>query len=338
MLHIESVFRSCVLLIAACGGAAGAPANDEHVVASGAASSTPASATPIAVTAVAASGPPLVAPTHAMSLRDARRYMVQLVNRDRATEGLPPVDLDEGPAQTAGQSHAEDMARLGFLGHWGSDGSVPEQRVTEAGGADVDFENAFCVTDEKKRELDPRATFDATDIERAESMFFHETPPNDGHRKTILGKFRKRVGIGIAMPRPLPNEIIVPCISQEFVDTYGTYEPLPRSIKAGQTLHVAGTASNDVKLGAVGIAKLDDPKALSVSELNKRRTYPQPAPSEMFWPRGYQTRLELKTNGQSFSIDVPTSAPRGLYEVSVWAQHAGEKSFGAISLRTIRVE
>jgi len=29
---------------------------------------------------------------------------------------------------------------------------------------------------------------------------------------------------------------------------------------------------------------------------------------------------------------------RGLYEISVWAQHPGEKSFGAVSLRTIRVE
>ncbi len=265
--------------------------------------------------------------------------MVQLINRDRASQGLPPVTLDEGPPTAAGQAHAEDMARLGYLGHWGSDGSVPEQRVTEAGGADVDFENAYCVTDEKRRSLEPNPHISPVEIERAESMFFNEQPPMDGHRKTILGKWRRRVGIGIAMPHPAENEIIVPCISQEFVDNYGTYDALPKSIKLGATLHVAGTLSNDVKIGAVGLGRIEEPKPLPSSELNKRRTYPQPQPYEMYWPHGFQTRIELKTNGQSFSIDVPVSdhGQRGLYEVSVWAQHPGEKSFGAVSLRTIRV-
>ena len=94
-----------------------------------------ASATP-----TSSSTPP--APTAALTIPEARKYMLQLINRDRASQGLSPVELDEGAAMTAGQAHAEDMARLGYLGHWGSDGSVPEQRITEAGGADVDFENA----------------------------------------------------------------------------------------------------------------------------------------------------------------------------------------------------
>jgi uncharacterized protein YkwD len=275
-----------------------------------------------------------------LTLSEARRYMLQLVNRDRASQGLAALVLDEGGAQSAGQAHAEDMAHLGYLGHWGSDGSVPEERVTRAGGADVDFENAYCVTDEKTRALDPAARFAPAEIERAESMFFNETPPNDGHRKTILGKWRKRVGIGIAMPRPAQNEIIVPCISQEFVDTYGTYEPLPKAIKVGATLHIAGTLSSDVKIGAVGLSRSDMPTPLVPAELNKRRFYPLPVPYEMFWPHGYKTRIELKTSGQTFSVDVPVSdhGARGLYEVSVWAQHPGEKDFTYVSLRTIRVE
>ena len=83
--------------------------------------------------------------------------MVALVNRDRATQGLGPVELDDGAPTVAGQAHAEDMARLGYLGHWGSDGSVPEQRHTEAGGSDMVLENALCFTDEAKRTLDPKA-------------------------------------------------------------------------------------------------------------------------------------------------------------------------------------
>jgi len=266
--------------------------------------------------------------------------MLQLINRDRASQGLGPVELDEGAATTAGQAHAEDMARLGYLGHWGSDGSVPEQRLTEAGGADADFENAYCVTDEHRRGVETNPRIAPAEIERAESMFFNEQPPMDGHRKTILGKWRKRVGIGIAMPKADPNEIVVPCISQEFIDTYGKYDALPKALKIGTTVHIAGTVSNDVKLGAIGLARIEEPKALPASELNKRRNYPQPQPYEMFWPHGFQTRIELKTTGQTFAIDLPLSdhGQKGLYEVSVWVQHPGEKSFGAISLRTIRVD
>jgi len=320
---------SALLLFVACGGSpAPTPAPP------------PPRATASAPTAsVAAVATVTVAPPAGMlTLEQARRYMVELINRDRATEHLPPVALDDGPPSRAGQAHADDMAHLGYLGHWGSDGSVPEQRITTAGGADVDFENAYCVTDEKRRPLDPNARFSPVEIERAEAMFFGEKPPNDGHRKTILGKWRRRVGLGIAMPLPVGNEILVPCISQEFTDAYGTYDALPRSIRAGSTLHVAGTLASDVKIGAVGVARLDDPKPLPVGELNQRRNYPQPTPSEMFWPHGFRTRIELATSGQSFSIDVPMPGPRGLYEISVWAQHPGDKSFTAVSLRTIRVE
>ena len=324
-----------VFLVSCAGASSSDPTTaPTYAPTASAAAVTSASAVPVASSAQTS------APSGALTIPEARKYMLQLINRDRASQGLPPVELDEGAATTAGQAHAEDMARLGYLGHWGSDGSVPEERLTAAGGADVDFENAYCVTDEHRRGLETHPPIAPAEIERAESMFFNEQPPMDGHRKTILGKWRKRVGIGIAMPKPDPNEIVVPCISQEFVDTYGNYEPLPKSLKVGATLHVAGAVSNDVKIGAVGLARIEAPKPLPASELNKRRNYPQPQPYEMYWPHGFQTKIELKTNGQSFSIDVPISdhGQKGLYEVSVWVQHPGERSFGAVSLRTIRVD
>ena len=139
------------------------------------------------------------------------------------------------------------------------------------------------------------------------------------------------------MPTALEHETVIPCVSQEFVDTYGTYDPLPKSVKAGGVVHVAGALSREVRVGAVGIAHLEDPRPLAPSELNKRRHYPLPAPAEMFWPHGYQTRIELKTTGQNFAIDVPV-LQRGLVEISVWAQFPGEKDFAYVSIRTLRVE
>ena len=170
-----------------------------------------------------------------LSVGEARRYMVTLINRDRATAGLAPVELDEGPPTRSGQGHAEDMASHGYLGHWGSDGSVPEQRLTEAGGSDMVLENALCFIDEVARKLDKAPTFERQEIERAEGMFFNEVPPNDGHRKNILKPAHKRVGIGIAQPIATPTELPVPCFAQEFTDPYGTYAAVPTRMKVGET-------------------------------------------------------------------------------------------------------
>jgi hypothetical protein len=267
--------------------------------------------------------------------------MLELVNRDRATQHLAPVELDEGPAMTAGQKHAEDMAHLGYLGHWGSDGSVPEQRNTEAGGADMIFENALCHTDEITRPLDPNAKFDPADLDFAESAFFNETPPNDGHRKTILRPGQKRVGIGLALAMPRPQEKITPCVSQEFTYHYGTYDKLPMKAKVGDTIHVAGTIENGAKLGGVGLSRLESPKPLGVHDLNQRRHYVQSDAYQMYFIEGFKTPIPVKVSGASFSIDLPLSdgGKPGLYEVSVWGNVPGQTEHGLISfsMRTIVV-
>lgn len=266
--------------------------------------------------------------------------MLDLVNRDRASQGLGPVALDDGPAQRAGQAHAEDMAKNGYLGHWGTDGSVPEQRYTEAGGSDMVMENASCFTDEQKRSLDGEPRIDPKQVEQTESMFFHEQPPHDGHRKNILKPFHKRVGIGVAQPVPTATEIPVPCISQEFVDDYGSYGSVPAKMRPGDTLHVDGTVASPATFAGVGLARVETPKPIAVDELNQRRSYPIPQPFQMYWPPGYETPIPVKVAGNKFSIDVPLSdgGRAGLYEVSVWASVPGTKELVMVSLRTIRAK
>jgi len=279
-------------------------------------------------------------PSKRLTVKEARQYMLSLVNRDRAKEKLPPITLDEGPAQAAGQAHAEDMAKLGYLGHWGSDGSVPEQRHSEAGGADMVLENALCFTDEQKRTLDGNPTIDPAQIERAESLFFDEVPPNDGHRKNILKAIHTKVGIGVAQPVETEKEIAVPCFAQEFVDGYGTYATLPKKAKVGATAHVEGTLSGGARPDGVGVARIVTPKPIVTAELNKRRTYPVPKPYQMYWGPGFVTPIQLKIDGQKFSIDVPLSdkGQPGLYEISVWAKIGASEEHTMVGLRTIIVE
>ena len=318
--------------------AAGAPAGETGVpgssaVAAPAASSPSAPAAKQVVTSVPR-------PTKRLTIAEARRYMLALVNRDRATQGLGPVELDEGAPTIAGQAHAEDMAHLGYLGHWGSDGSVPEQRHTEAGGEDMVLENALCFTDEAKRALDPKATIDPASVERSESMFFDEVPPNDGHRKNILKAAHTKVGIGIAQPIATPTEIPVPCFAQEFTDDYGAYTALPKRAKVGAVVHVEGTLANGARPSGVGVARIVKPAPIPAAELNKRRTYPVPKPFQMYWGPGFVTPVPVKIDGPKLAIDVALSdhAQPGLYEISVWAKLGTSDEHTMVSLRTVIVE
>lgn len=278
-------------------------------------------------------------PEGALTPVEARRYMVDLINQDRASMGIAPVVLDDGAATRAGQGHAEDMARNGYLGHWGTDGSVPEQRFTEAGGTDMVLENASCFADEKTRKLDPSPGIDPKNVALAEHMFFHEEPPHDGHRRNILMPWHKRVGIGVSQPVATPTEVPAPCFAQEFVDPYGTYTPAPRNMRVGDILHIAGTIAAPATFAGVGLARVDWPKPVPVSDLNRRRSYPVPAPYQMYWPPGFQTPIPVKVVGNQFAIDVPVSdgGKGGMYEFSVWASMPGTADFVMVSLRTMAV-
>jgi len=268
-----------------------------------------------------------------VGLEEARRYVLSLVNRDRAEEGLEPVERDE-TAERAGQRHVEDMVRVGFTAHWGSDGSVPEQRYTEAGGVHFVQENAACFFDGEPRELDPNPLFDPAALEQIESAFIHEQPPNDGHRKNILKKWHNFLGVGLAKPVGVDQ----PCMAQEFVDQYGDYDGLPREAKLGQTLTVAGSVSKPAEFGGVGLARVPPAKPLDAKHLNSTSTYPVPEPYVVYFPEGFKTPKPVKISGDRFSIDVaPNQGGPGRYQVSVWGRYPGNDAFVMVSLRTVDV-
>ncbi|MBK6459503.1 MAG: CAP domain-containing protein [Myxococcales bacterium] len=339
----------CLSIAALAVGAACSPAAPQGAHA-GSAPSVPTAASssgepPSAPALGATSAPPTRAeaprpvPAGKLRLADARRRMLALLNRDRASQGLPALVLDEGPAQRAAQRHAEDMARHSFLGHWGTDGSNPEQRHTEAGGVDMVLENASCVDDLKPRNLETDPLVDEATIAHAEHLFFDEVPPNDGHRRNILKPHHTRVGIGIALPVTTATEIGTPCFTQELVDGYGAYAPLPTAARVGQTVRVEGTISAPAVFGGVGVARVDSARAQSPAEANKRRVYPVPTPYQVYWPRGFVTPIPVDVSGATFRIDVPLDDQKrpGLYEISVFGKLPGMKAHGMLSLRTIEV-
>jgi hypothetical protein len=107
----------------------------------------------------------------------------------------------------------------------------------------------------------------------------------------------------------------------------------------GDSLHVEGSLLAPAKFAGVGLARVDAPKPLPVSELNQRRAYPVPKPYQMYWPPGFQTPIPVAVRGNAFSIDMPVSegGKPGMYELSVWANVPGSPDLVMVSLRTIQV-
>jgi hypothetical protein len=277
---------------------------------------------------------PLDRPTGPVGLEEARRYVLGLVNRDRAEADLPPVERDE-VAERAGQRHVDDMVKNGFTAHWGTDGSVPEQRYTESGGVHFAQENAACFFDGTARELDPNPTFSPDQLEQIESAFVHETPPNDGHRKNILKKWHNKLGVGLGKPVGIEQ----PCMAQEFVDEYGEYDGLPQRATLGQKISVAGEIHAPAEFGGVGLARIEPAKKLGAAHLNGTSSYPVPNPDDLYFPAGFKTPKPVKLEGKRFSIDLDLRQPAGpgRYQVSVWGRYPGDKAFVMVSLRTIDV-
>lgn len=272
--------------------------------------------------------------TGPMSLEEARAYVLALVNRDRADEGLNPVERDE-VAERAGQRHAEDMSRRGFTAHWGTDGSVPEQRYSEAGGDQMVQENAACFFDGTERELDPDPVFLPEELEKIELAFIGEVPPNDGHRRNILKPAHTHLGVGLAKPKGIQQL----CMAQEFVDRYGEYDPLPQEARPGDNITVAGEVHEPLEFGGVGIVHLDLPQPMTPAQLNETSTYPIPQPDVVYFPKGFQTPKEVEFDGQRFRIDLPLDKGKGLYEISVWAKFPDSgDSLLSSSIRTILVK
>ena len=266
---------------------------------------------------------------------EATAYVLGLINRDRKAEGLGDVELDP-MASVGALRHARDMAKHGFTAHWGSDGSVPEERYTDAGGTDLVQENVACLFDGVPRELDANPHFDPALLEQLQKMFMDEVPPNDGHRRNILKASHLRVGIGLAQPATVNQ----PCLSQEFVDDWGDFAELPRTAPRNVTLHVSGQVHPPIVFGGVGLGRIPLPETETAAQLNATSTYRIPEPETLYFPPGFKTPKPVQVDGPAFSIDIGLGArPHpGRYEVSIWGKARGQNELFMVSLRTIVVK
>ena len=147
--------------------------------------------------------------THAYHVPDRdywRAESLRLVNESRARYGLAALGLDEELTEMA-QVHAEDSAsrfdertadsrRLTYLAHTSSDGRTLEDRARDNGILDALRSAGENVGFRYRGPIDDIREMIREALTRMHDGMMAEVPPDDGHRRTILGDYT-HVGIGL---------------------------------------------------------------------------------------------------------------------------------------------
>ena len=206
---------------------------------------------------------PIPTPTEPHLRRiDEKRYMLEIINDERVSAGFEPVVLGDN---SAAQSHAESSLENCFSSHWGIDGLKPYMRYSLAGGHQSNSENVhgsdYCIKDE-----DGYRAINSIQEEIREAMEGWMNSP--GHRRNILGRWHKKVNIGLAWDKYNFKAV------QHFESDHLSYSALP-AIKNG-SLSLTGSTKNGASFGTelrLGLQIFYDPLTHPLTRGQVARTY-----------------------------------------------------------------
>jgi len=105
--------------------------------------------------------------------------LAQLINQQRAAQGLPAYTYNE-PLKQAALLHAVDSVERGELTHIGSDGSTLSMRVSRAGYSSANVSEI---------------TVTGPSPQSAIEWWMGEMPPNDPHRSQVLSASMTEMGV-----------------------------------------------------------------------------------------------------------------------------------------------
>lgn len=251
------------------------------------------------------------------NLVSLQNQLLNLVNEERTAAGLTVLKLDELACTVAGK-HAIEMAENNFLSHWGRDGRKPYHRYSLAGGTEAIEENDGA-TDHGAPVAFDEMTGDLIGMHKS---MHDEFPPNDGHRKTILGPHHTHVGFGIAC-RGFHVRL-----SEIYVARYMSIAPYPSVTPPGSRLILSGRLLDptySVKNIDVFYEPLPSPP--DMPWLQTPRPYSLPderdsllpkLPEDRIYEDGSKGSIELHGRGR-FRVPIKlTRKQAGIYTIVVW--------------------
>lgn len=249
--------------------------------------------------------------------REAKRALFERINADRRAAGLEPVAYSLLAAKV-GDAFCADAARNGTMGHWDLAGRAPYQRWGEAGGVDYHAQNFGAVTRVGAAITEPVAEL----LVDSHARMMAETPPDDGHRRTILDPTWTHVGIGVAR---VAGEFRM---TEEFSRQVLDWVELPAGpLPAGKGAAFGAKLPRGWEVGGVDISFERPPDPLSRAEIARRTSYgyplavrvlsPFPGPG-LRWASGASGDFGVASNGR-FGFTVPLDRGPGNYYVLVYA-------------------
>jgi uncharacterized protein YkwD len=265
-----------------------------------------------------------------------REKLLNLINDGRTAAGLNRLEVDEF-ACNVGDAHANDMVRGEFLAHWGSDGRNAYQRYSFAGGVDALQENVGSA--ENIQSFAPNSVIqDFLDMHLA---MIAESPPNDGHRRTILYPQHTHAGFGLAYKgRSLR-------LDELYLSRYVRFDLAPRLAKPKSTIVLTGRLLNGRHfLHEVDVCYEPLPKAPDITWLRTRRALSLPSDYVVLRPKAPQgtTYVDGTLGDYDFAggrFRVPAYMSRsepGIYTIVFWiTRHDNDKPFPAAEI-CVRVE
>ena len=257
---------------------------------------------------------------------DLRANLLEMVNEERAVAKVPLVAIDDLATQVA-TKHAVDMAAHEYASHWGRDGFKPYHRYSFAGGTEATQENVSAADNTWSNKLSDLKQ----DTSYLHLRLYQETPPNDGHRKTILAPQHTHVGFGIAVDR-LRLRVV-----ELFVAKYVEVKPVPREAK-GEIVFAAKMLKQDYTLNHIEVFWEPPPKPPELSWLREARSYGLPDRSKVLRPKvpppyTYSDRtrgdVDIVPDG-SFSVPIKFFEEKpGIYTITAWIKCGSAKAFPA---------
>ena len=261
---------------------------------------------------------------------DMKRYMLHLINNERARAGVDPVVLGDN---VAAQLHAESSLANCFSSHWGIDGLKPYMRYSLAGGYQSNGENGsgldYCIPASGRVGTTRYRAIGSIEQEVRETMDGLMDSP--GHRRNILDPWHKKVNIGLAW------DTYNFFAYQHFEGDYVEYDQLP-AIENG-ILTLSGTVKNGAGFADerdLGVQIYYDPPTHTLTQGQVSRTYcydsglqiaalRRPLPPNRFYPEHEFTKTYKKCP-DPYEVPADAPAPRSPAEAHAFWEAAYQAS------------
>ena len=244
----------------------------------------------------------------AIGLEDARALMLDLVNSDRRDrENLTDRLKIETTANKVAQSHAEDMARNRYLGHYDLEGKKAPQRYNEAGGTKVVIENvSYWEVENFEAAITPLMV---RDVQRRWLL-------SPGHYKGIMTPEATHFGFGIALERHA--QITVITAVQLFVVDRGEFQSIPLKLRRSNSfppaVNVTGRLDPGLTFAYAAVGVEPAPRPVTADYLNNHLApYSTPQPIAGYLEQAAEGRKRLSglQTYYTFSISQENNAVKG---------------------------